>query len=51
MCGIVGYNGIIENYLQLRGDLKSAGHTFKSDTDTECHFAPDRGAQQDLRQF
>ncbi len=32
---IVVHNGIIENYLQLREELKKAGHTFKSETDTE----------------
>ena len=32
---IVVHNGIIENYLQLREELKKAGHTFKSQTDTE----------------
>ncbi|MGK7873358.1 MAG: glutamine--fructose-6-phosphate transaminase (isomerizing) [Xenococcaceae cyanobacterium] len=28
-------NGIIENYQQLREELKSKGHEFRSDTDTE----------------
>jgi glucosamine--fructose-6-phosphate aminotransferase (isomerizing) len=28
-------NGIIENYRELREDLKSKGHEFRSDTDTE----------------
>jgi glutamine---fructose-6-phosphate transaminase (isomerizing) len=29
------HNGIIENYSQLRTELESRGHTFKSETDTE----------------
>ncbi|HJV35436.1 glutamine--fructose-6-phosphate transaminase (isomerizing) [Geomonas sp.] len=32
---VVVHNGIIENYLQLRDQLKGAGHVFKSETDTE----------------
>lgn len=31
----VVHNGIIENYLELREKLKSAGHRFSSQTDTE----------------
>jgi glutamine---fructose-6-phosphate transaminase (isomerizing) len=32
---ILVHNGIIENYLQLKEQLKQGGHTFKSETDTE----------------
>jgi len=32
---ILVHNGIIENHLQLKGQLRQAGHTFKSETDTE----------------
>lgn len=32
---IVVHNGIIENYLQLKEQLKNGGHAFKSETDTE----------------
>ena len=32
---ILVHNGIIENYLQLKEQLRQAGHTFKSETDTE----------------
>jgi glucosamine--fructose-6-phosphate aminotransferase (isomerizing) len=31
----VVHNGIIENYQQLRDELATAGHSFRSDTDTE----------------
>lgn len=31
----VVHNGIIENYLELRAQLKALGYTFSSDTDTE----------------
>jgi len=31
----VVHNGIIENYQSLRDELATAGHSFKSDTDTE----------------
>lgn len=30
------HNGIIENHEALRNELKAAGYTFSSDTDTEC---------------
>lgn len=32
---ILVHNGIIENYLQLKEQLKQVGHTFRSETDTE----------------
>ncbi|MDR7547877.1 MAG: glutamine--fructose-6-phosphate aminotransferase, partial [Armatimonadota bacterium] len=32
---VVIHNGIIENFLPLREALRSRGHTFRSDTDTE----------------
>ena len=31
----VVHNGIIENFLELRNELTSQGHTFKSETDSE----------------
>jgi glutamine---fructose-6-phosphate transaminase (isomerizing) len=31
----VVHNGIIENYLQLKGELEAEGHTFTTETDTE----------------
>ena len=30
------HNGIIENFTEIRTELESSGHTFKSETDTEC---------------
>ncbi|HYN10834.1 MAG TPA: glutamine--fructose-6-phosphate transaminase (isomerizing) [Vicinamibacterales bacterium] len=32
---VVVHNGIIENYLDLKRELKAAGHTFVTETDTE----------------
>lgn len=32
---VVVHNGIIENYLSLRDELTSQGHSFRSETDTE----------------
>src|SRR3989344_2252832 len=43
------HNGIIENYLELKGDLQKKGHKFASETDTEvfAHLIEEnmRGAQ------
>lgn len=37
---VLVHNGIIENYLELKRELLSKGHTFTSETDTEvlCHL-------------
>jgi len=37
---VVVHNGIIENYLELKEELKKKGHIFTSETDTEvvCHL-------------
>jgi glucosamine--fructose-6-phosphate aminotransferase (isomerizing) len=32
---VVVHNGILENYLELKDQLREAGHTFRSETDTE----------------
>src|SRR4026207_1131144 len=32
---VVVHNGIIENYLELKRELQSQGHEFKTETDTE----------------
>src|SRR5437773_12122775 len=32
---VVVHNGIIENYLELKEELKAQGHEFKTETDTE----------------
>src|SRR4029079_19246976 len=32
---VVVHNGIIENYLQLKGELEEQGHRFVTETDTE----------------
>src|ERR1700687_2774344 len=41
---VVVHNGIIENYIQLRQQLRELGHTFKSETDTEviAHLIEER---------
>ena len=35
---VVVHNGIIENYLELKEELKSQGHEFKTETDTEIEI-------------
>jgi glucosamine--fructose-6-phosphate aminotransferase (isomerizing) len=37
---VIVHNGIIENYFELKQDLKKKGHVFTSETDTEviCHL-------------
>ncbi|MBX3066586.1 MAG: glutamine--fructose-6-phosphate transaminase (isomerizing) [Anaerolineae bacterium] len=44
---VVVHNGIVENYLELREQLKSRGVVFTSDTDTEVivHLIAEFGAQ------
>ncbi|MBU0591489.1 glutamine--fructose-6-phosphate transaminase (isomerizing) [Candidatus Micrarchaeota archaeon] len=32
---ILAHNGVIENFTQLKNDLKTKGHTFRSETDSE----------------
>ena len=46
---VVVHNGIIENYLQLREELRAAGHIFKSETDTEVvsHLIEERRKSTD----
>jgi asparagine synthase (glutamine-hydrolysing) len=46
------YNGEIYNYLELRSELKSLGHTFKSKTDTEVILkAYDQWGDQCVHKF
>jgi glucosamine--fructose-6-phosphate aminotransferase (isomerizing) len=44
------HNGIIENYLEIRSELKERGHKFKSETDTEvmAHLIEDYMASEGL---
>ncbi len=45
----VAHNGIIENFASLRDELEAAGHTFRSQTDTEAlaHLIEDQLRQTD----
>ena len=47
---VVVHNGIIENYLELKKELKKDGHIFTSETDTEviCHLI-DRHVKKGLK--
>jgi glucosamine--fructose-6-phosphate aminotransferase (isomerizing) len=50
------HNGIVENFRELKDDLVSRGHTFRSDTDSEviAHLLDDRlsgGEEDTLRAF
>ncbi|MBI5196122.1 MAG: glutamine--fructose-6-phosphate transaminase (isomerizing) [Nitrospirae bacterium] len=47
---VVVHNGIIENYLKLKTELKKEGHVFTSETDTEviCHLI-DRHVKKGLK--
>ena len=40
------HNGIVENYVELRGALLNRGHKLKSETDTETDFPSHRGSAQ-----
>jgi glucosamine--fructose-6-phosphate aminotransferase (isomerizing) len=42
---VVVHNGIIENYLTLKEELRAKGHTFRTETDTEivAHMLEDEG--------
>lgn len=44
---VVVHNGIIENHLELKQQLQEAGHTFKSETDSEiiAHLIEERHKQ------
>ncbi len=47
---VVVHNGIIENYLSLKEELKAKGHTFRTETDTEivAHLLEDEGDDLEL---
>jgi glucosamine--fructose-6-phosphate aminotransferase (isomerizing) len=46
---VVVHNGIIENYKELKKELRAAGHTFKTETDTEviAHLIEEARAGED----
>jgi len=47
---VVVHNGIIENYLALKEELKAKGHQFRTETDTEviAHLLEDEGDDLEL---
>ena len=47
---VVVHNGIIENYLSLKEELKAKGHSFRTETDTEvvAHLLEDEGDDLEL---
>jgi glucosamine--fructose-6-phosphate aminotransferase (isomerizing) len=47
---VVVHNGIIENYLALKEELKAKGHQFRTETDTEviAHLLEDEGEDLEL---
>ncbi len=47
---VVVHNGIIENYLSLKEELKAKGHLFRTETDTEVvvHMLEDEGPDLEL---
>ncbi len=47
---VVVHNGIIENYLSLKEELKAKGHLFRTETDTEVvvHMLEDEGLDLEL---
>ena len=49
----VVHNGIIDNFQELRDELQSQGHTFKSETDTEiiAHFFEGRDIEEAVPEF
>ena len=49
----VVHNGIIENFQELRDELRSQGHIFKSETDTEviAHFFEGKDIEETVPEF